>query len=679
MWDNIFNLPVSIEEEGLFILYDSNIINDSDITNIPKGILNIQCINNEQEHIISFKIDSVIIILKVIIDTDQMCYFLESIEKTNSSIFEEKYKEYQKYETNCKIFIKPFENNYLADKSIEFTLNIIKNVNDLIKESKNYPLKEDIEIHPKQEEQLVFNNRDLKDDKSNELYKVSGQLIERSNKLYEVVFSEEHLDINYLKENDEDRNSNIFYRDVINVVHAQYSSPLCKFLAESGIESLHHIKIGLSNHIVFVKNEKGFNKYNKDGSIKELYNIITPEVISSVYSNLIKLVRNKDAEQIKFILSSKCTGNMIPVFRDIFNNISKEDISDDEYIFLSKQFLKFDFHLFFLPIAESDYQFDFSNSSIITSFVNYVIDLSNEQSVKLHQFLQFIYKFRYFSTTEINNFLLKQSKDFNDPNYYKKLFDILDYNIEQQVNLLIKNNNKVSIYYLSVLAQREHIYFMREHVKASNQIVSYLKSQKDSITKDLLYKSFYDEYPNRTRRSKIDSILNGGFSEFEKIVKKNQTSKKVKPIIEIEAPITGTIMAIYNNSYVEQVKGSTIIVPKHCVNKDNCKKGDALRLEYIFKYNEDIIFGSQIETSLSKILEKPLLKIGEEYNVSFMYLNSKVQHDIKKIPKFLDVKIDKSRFMRGNYFKYKLKYIAVITKVIDFFHYEAKLIRTADN
>jgi len=685
MWDNIFDLPVSIEEEGLFILYNSNIINDSDINNIPKGILNVQCINYEKEHIISFKIDNETIILKVLIDADLMCYVLNSIDKENSILFETKYGAYQKLEITCNIIIKPSEKNYLADKAIEYTLNIIKKVNSLNKENIEKPTSENLATNQNQTEEFTPDKEKSNNLQLSEPHIITGQVIERNNKLYEIVFLEDYLDINYLIEDEDEKidfRKNIENREVKKVVHAQYSSPLCKYIAEKGIESFHHVKFEENDHIVYLTNEKGFNKYNSDGSVIELYEIITPQTIANIIYKLKNLVKAKDIEQITFILKNKCSGRFIPVFRNIFNNIFNNDFNDFDYILLAEQCLKYDFKFFFLPIVESNYHFNSSEN--IQRFVEMVISIVKENTVKTHQFLLFVSKFKEYTTIEANNYLLQKSQNFNAPDYYKLLFDIVHYDIEQQIRLLIKNNNDVSLFYLFTIIQNNRKYILNNS-KEYSMISSFVNSKNISspLLKELLYKVFYGKYLNINHKITIDKIVKDGFTEINKILSKKKNKKNIEQSIkDIKTPVSGEIISVFKNSCYMQIKGIKICIPNHCLIVPNIEKGDTITIYSLYKYQNDICLASQFSSSLKEITRIPILKVGEEYVVSFCYniiSNKTIICEIRNVPNFIQLNVDKSRFMKGNYFKYKQKYIAVITKVIDFSHYEAKLIRTVDN
>ena len=307
--------------------------------------------------------------------------------------------------------------------------------------------------------------------------------------------------------------------------------------------------------------------------------------------------------------------------------------------------------------------------------LNSVMKLIFSSDEKIEKNLEFLYPFRMLLTKDDLSIVKDSSKDLSLPEHIHILGEILNYTSKDLIDFCLEKASVASYYCIYEILKK---CYKNDGVFCVNKLIDSISDRLDngSIKGNLLEALIENDFKKQQNKisSDIIKIKTGGYTEYSKLCYSYEGKKKHKESLDNITTLVGKKVNVrhtrtYQNHYLMTYLGIRVLLPKS-MTTEKLSEGAVVNVYIAIadKVNKTLFATQKFPVDYRKIIQTPLLNIGDIIEVTFDLNGRPIPHKCYKKVKISLLSIPKT-------VDYKARYQAkVVRQDNDKYHYLVKLI-----
>ena len=307
--------------------------------------------------------------------------------------------------------------------------------------------------------------------------------------------------------------------------------------------------------------------------------------------------------------------------------------------------------------------------------LNSVMKLIFSSDEKIEKNLEFLYPFRMLLTKDDLSIVKDSSKDLSLPEHIHILGEILNYTPKDLIDFCLEKASVASYYCIYEILKK---CYKNDGVFCVNKLIDSISDRLDngSIKGNLLEALIENDFKKQQNKisSDIIKIKTGGYTEYSKLCYSYEGKKKHKESLDNITTLVGKKVNVrhtrtYQNHYLMTYLGIRVLLPKS-MTTEKLSEGAVVNVYIAMadKVNKTLFATQKFPVDYRKIIQTPLLNIGDIIEVTFDLNGRPIPHKCYKKVKISLLSIPKT-------VDYKARYQAkVVRQDNDKYHYLVKLI-----
>ena len=307
--------------------------------------------------------------------------------------------------------------------------------------------------------------------------------------------------------------------------------------------------------------------------------------------------------------------------------------------------------------------------------LNSVMKLIFSSDEKIEKNLEFLYPFRMLLTKDDLSIVKDSSKDLSLPEHIHILGEILNYTPKDLIDFCLEKASVASYYCIYEILKK---CYKNDGVFCVNKLIDSISDRLDngSIKGNLLEALIENDFKKQQNKisSDIIKIKTGGYTEYSKLCYSYEGKKKHKESLDNITTLVGKKVNVrhtrtYQNHYLMTYLGIRVLLPKS-MTTEKLSEGAVVNVYIAMadKVNKTLFATQKFPVDYRKIIQTPLLNIGDIIEVTFDLNGRPIPHKCYKKVKISLLSISKT-------VDYKARYQAkVVRQDNDKYHYLVKLI-----
>lgn len=307
--------------------------------------------------------------------------------------------------------------------------------------------------------------------------------------------------------------------------------------------------------------------------------------------------------------------------------------------------------------------------------LNSVMKLIFSSDEKIEKNLEFLYPFRMLLTKDDLSIVKDSSKDLSLPEHIHILGEILNYTPKDLIDFCLEKASVASYYCIYEILKK---CYKNDGVFCVNKLIDSISDRLDngSIKGNLLETLIENDFKKQQNKisSDIIKIKTGGYTEYSKLCYSYEGKKKHKESLDNITTLVGKKVNVrytktYQNHYLMTYLGIRVLLPKS-MTTEKLSEGAVVNVYIAMadKINKTLFATQKFPVDYRKIIQTPLLNIGDIIEVTFDLNGRPIPHKCYKKVKISLLSIPKT-------VDYKARYQAkVVRQDNDKYHYLVKLI-----
>lgn len=304
-----------------------------------------------------------------------------------------------------------------------------------------------------------------------------------------------------------------------------------------------------------------------------------------------------------------------------------------------------------------------------------VMKLLFSTNEKIEKNLEFLYPFRILLTKNDLSVVKESGKDLSQPEHIHILGAILNYTPQDLIDFCLENASTASYYCIYEILKK---CYKNDGVFCVNKLIDsiYERLDNSSIKGKLIENLIDNDFKKQQNKfsSDIIKIKTGGYTEYSKLCYSYEGKKKHKESLDNITTLVGKKVNVkhtrtYQNHYLMTYLGIRVLLPKS-MTTEKLSEGAVVNVYIAMadKVNKTLFATQKFPVDYRKIIQTPLLNIGDIIEVTFDLNGRPIPHKCYKKVKISLLSIPKT-------VDYKARYQAMVVRQDnDKYHYLVKLI-----